>query len=439
MISMSQPSSLSLDQAPPILVPMRFFLSAPLFSIAASLLLLWQGPAMLLSRWHPALLGATHMLTLGFLGLIMMGAIMQMLPVVAGTPVRHPLWAAGIIHTLGTAGIILLCTGLILASPLPLQFSLPLLGIALLAFAGLVIFTLRHAQAQNMTARAMRLAVLVLAATVILGLLLLSNHAYSWWLQVRVPLTNLHLSWGLLGWAGILVIGVAFQVVPMFQLTPAYPAFMTRWLAIILFLLLLALSLGVGLPALRLPLGIALSGGFAWFSITTLRLQNQRKRKLPDVTMNFWRGGMLCMLFAIAIWLSGQIFSLGENGKYELLLGLLMIVGFAMSLVNGMLYKIVPFLVWFHLQSRRKPGGPVVPNVKQILPEKQTRRQMWLHFTALASLLAAVLQPSVFFYPAAVLFGVSGLWLWLNMASAWRTYLRVNALIVQFRQTPSGA
>jgi hypothetical protein len=364
---------------------------------------------------------------------------MQMLPVVAGTPVRHPLWAAGIIHTLGTAGIILLCTGLILASPLPLQFSLPLLGIALLAFAGLVIFTLRHAQAQNMTARAMRLAALVLAATVILGLLLLSNHAYSWWLQVRVPLTNLHLSWGLLGWAGILVIGVAFQVVPMFQLTPAYPAFMTRWLAIILFLLLLALSLGVGLPALRLPLGIALSGGFAWFSITTLRLQNQRKRKLPDVTMNFWRGGMLCMLFAIAIWLSGQIFSLGENGKYELLLGLLMIVGFAMSLVNGMLYKIVPFLVWFHLQSRRKPGGPVVPNVKQILPEKQTRRQMWLHFTALASLLAAVQQPSVFFYPAAVLFGVSGLWLWLNMASAWRTYLRVNTLIVQFRQTPSGA
>lgn len=81
----------------------------------------------------------------------------------------------------------------------------------------------------------------------------------------------------------------------------------------------------------------------------------------------------------------------------------------------------------------------MVPNVKQILPEKQTRRQMWLHFTALASLLAAVLQPSVFFYPAAVLFGVSGLWLWLNMASAWRTYLRVNALIVQFRQTPSGA
>jgi hypothetical protein len=438
---MSQPAGLSLDQAPPILVPLRFFLSAPLFAIAAALLLLWQGPDMLLNRWHPALLGATHMLTLGFLGLTMMGAIMQMLPVVAGTPVRHPLWAAGIIHTLGVAGIMLLVTGLTLSSPLTLRFSLPLLGIALLAFSALVIFTLRQAQAQNMTARAMRLAALMLAATAILGLLLLSNHAYSWWLQVREPFTNLHLSWGLLGWVGILVVGVAFQVVPMFQLTPAFPGFMTRWLAIILFLLLLALSLGVAFPALRLPLGIALSGGMAWFAITTLRLQSQRRRKLPDVTLSFWRGGMVCLLLAIALWLARQGLPLGKNGEYELLLGLLMIVGFAMSLVNGMLYKIVPFLVWFHLQSRRKPGEPVAPNVKQILPEIRARRQMWLHFAALASLLAAVLQPALFFYPAAVLSGASSLWLWLNIVSAWRIYRRVNALILQSRQkqAPSAA
>ena len=43
--------------------------------------------------------------------------------------------------------------------------------------------------------------------------------------------------------------------------------------------------------------------------------------------------------------------------SYGMLLGVLMIVGFAMSVINGMLYKIVPFLVWFHLQSRRGPSG----------------------------------------------------------------------------------
>lgn len=429
---MSEPVGLSLDQAPPILVPLRFFLSAPLFSLAASMLLLWQGPDILLSRWHPALLGTTHLLTLGFLGLIMMGAIMQMLPVVAGTPVRHPSRAAGIIHTLGVSGVILMSSGLAFGATQLLKFSLPLLGMAMLTFAGLILYTLRGAQAQNMTARAMRLAALMLAATAILGLLLLSNHAYGWWLQVRTPFTNLHLSWGLLGWVGILVVGVALQVVPMFQLTPSYPKPMARWLTLAMFVALLALAPGVWLPALQLPLGIALSAGLIWFAVTTMQLQSQRKRKLPDVTLSFWRGGMLCILSAIALWLAGQFFQLGGNAKYELSLGILMIIGFAMSLVNGMLYKTVPFLVWFHLQSQRKPGEPVAPNVRQILPETRTRRQMWLHFAALFALLATPWQ-AAFFYPAAILFGASGLWLWLNLLSAWRIYRRTHAQIQAFR------
>lgn len=160
---------------------------------------------------------------------------------------------------------------------------------------------------------------------------------------------------------------------------------------------------------------------------------------MPDVTMSFWRGGMLCLLLAITLWLAGQIFQWGGDVKYGLLLGLLMIVGFAMSLVNGMLYKITPFLVWFHLQSKRKPGEPIAPNVRLILPEIRARRQMWLHFTAFTALMAAVLQPSIFFYPAAMLFGASSLWLWLNLASTWRTYHQVNALIRESRQTTNAA
>ena len=106
---MSKPAELSLDQAPPIGVPLRFFLTAPLFALAAALLLIWQGPDLLDSRWNPALLGATHLLTLGYMGLIMIGALLQILPVVAGTPMQHPALVASIVHTLGTVGIGLLC------------------------------------------------------------------------------------------------------------------------------------------------------------------------------------------------------------------------------------------------------------------------------------------------------------------------------------------
>jgi hypothetical protein len=54
---------------------------------------------------------------------------------------------------------------------------------------------------------------------------------------------------------------------------------------------------------------------------------------------------------------------------------------------------------------------------------------MWLHFAALCTLLAAVIFPVPFFYPAALLFGASNLWLWLNIVAASRTYRRVYALL----------
>jgi len=428
----NQPAGLSLDQAPPIRVPLRFFLTAPLFALAAALMLLLQGPDLLASRWTPALLGATHLLTLGHMGLMMMGAMLQMLPVVAGTPVRRPELAAGTIHILATCGIILFSAGMTLALPFALKIALPLLGTAILLFAAIVIFTLRRARPENMTARAMRLAVLMLAATAVLGMTLLSNHAFGWWLQTREALTNLHLTWGLLGWAGILVTGVAYQVVPMFQLTPPYPAKLTRWLAALLFVLLLGFALTGLLPPLRTLLGILVALILSTFTLTTLWLQTKRRRKLPDVTLDFWRGGMVSLLLAIALWLAAQLFpaiSLMEG--YGLLLGMLMIVGFSMSLINGMLYKIVPFLVWFHLQSRRGPGGLTVPNVRAILPETRMRRQMWLHFAALATLLAAALQPGLFSRVAALLFGASNLWLWLNIASTCRTYRSVDAVLKQ--------
>jgi hypothetical protein len=429
---MSNTGSLSLDQAPPIGVPLRFFLTGPLFAVAAALLLLWQGPEAFSSRWNPATLGVTHMLTLGSMGMIMQGAVLQMLPVVAGTPVQRPALVAAILHALGIAGVILLCSGLIFSAPLLLQVALPVLGSALLAFAALVVITLHRALPQNMTARAMRLAALMLAATVLLGLVLLSNHAFGWWLRERETAANLHLTWGLLGWVGILVIGVAYQVVPMFQLTPAYPPRLVRWLAPLLFLLLLLLAAASHAPVLRLALEILLTAGFAIFALTTLHLQHKRRRKLPDVSLDFWRGGMISLLCAIVLWLAAQACTvLHDAPSYDLLLGILMLAGFAMSVINGMLYKIVPFLVWFHLQGNRgATGSNAVPNVKVILPEVRARRQMWLHFAALGALLAAPLFPRTVFYAAALLFGASNLWLCLNLVAATRTYRKTMAVFV---------
>jgi hypothetical protein len=95
---------LSLEQAPPFSVPLRFFLSAPLFLVAAGV------GAALLPEWmvvplSPATLALTHLATLGFLGMAMLGAMSQMLPVVAGVPlpcVRPIAWVSHLGLLLGT-------------------------------------------------------------------------------------------------------------------------------------------------------------------------------------------------------------------------------------------------------------------------------------------------------------------------------------------------
>ncbi|MHB0982634.1 MAG: hypothetical protein ACYC02_04540, partial [Thiobacillus sp.] len=83
---MNPQAGLSFGQAPPYSLPLRFFLTAPLFLLAAAGLIVWA-PEALASRWTPYTLALTHALTLGFLAMVMLGALLQMLPVVAGSSI----------------------------------------------------------------------------------------------------------------------------------------------------------------------------------------------------------------------------------------------------------------------------------------------------------------------------------------------------------------
>src|SRR5574338_1150997 len=102
---------LSYEDAPPFSVPLRYFLTAPLFGIAAGALLLIDGGA-LASRWSPAALGAVHLVATGVMLQVMLGALMQILPVVAGATLLSPLRIARLSHPLLAGGSIVLSWGL---------------------------------------------------------------------------------------------------------------------------------------------------------------------------------------------------------------------------------------------------------------------------------------------------------------------------------------
>jgi hypothetical protein len=420
---MNPQAGLSFEQAPPFSLPLRFFLSAPPFLLLAALLLVFT-PEALSSRFTPQALALTHAVTLGFLAMVMLGALMQMLPVVAGSPMPAPLAVARFTHTPLALGTLALMAGFLHGQATAFAAAIILLGLALAAFLVAAAISLACAM-PSVTVTGMRLAAASLGLTLVLGAALALLRA-GWWSPPAIEHTvAAHIAFGLLGWVLLLVIGVAYQVVPMFQITPPYPPRLARLLAASLFALLLAHAFAPLLPnSLALLVDIGLAGGVLAFAFATLRLQSRRRRKLPDVTLDFWRLGMASLIACVLAWGAAQFWPAWKTSPaYPLLLGLLFLVGFAVSAVNGMLYKIVPFLAWFHLQAQLQAKAGTIPNMKQMIDEGRMRLQFRLHLAACALLFAAVQVP-LLAAPAGAVLAVSTLLLWANLVSATRRFLR---------------
>ncbi len=425
-------AGLSLEQAPPLSVPTRFFLTAPVFGIIAACILIWSGPEIFSSRQALPALAFTHSITLGFICMTVFGAMQQLLPVLVGSPASHPRAFSTALHGLLTLGALVLIPGFLFDEKGLLLVSLPLLFLAFALFLGITVRGLIRAKARTPTVVSMWLSGTSLGIAIAFGLFFGIRHI----LEDTHHAGDVHLAWALMGWVGLMVTGVAYEVVPMFQLTPAYPAWMRHGLAPLLFT---CLSLYTCLrflpeawqhgPAYPLVAIVLLLAGFSTFALATLRLQRKRRRKLPDVTLDYWRLGMICLLVFSLLWTGGALLVPSALFTGEgIFLGLLVIVGVMLSLICGMLYKIVPFLLWFHLQSSLEEYVKL-PSMKELLPDAPARRQLYVHIISLILLLAASIQPAWFTYPAALLFAASSIMLGANLLAAYRKYRETRAML----------
>jgi hypothetical protein len=179
------------------------------------------------------------------------------------------------------------------------------------------------------------------------------------------------------------------------------------------------------LPALvNAIVDAGLAAGILLFALTTLRLQSRRRRKLPDVTLDFWRLGMASLIGCVLIWFAARFWpAWADSDAYPLLLGVLFIGGFAVSVVNGMLYKIVPFLAWFHLQAQLQARAGSIPTMKEMIVDRQMRGQFRLHLAACMLLAVTPLLPQLAIVAGSVL-ALSALLLGANLLLAARRFSR---------------
>ncbi len=351
-------NGLSLDQAPPISVVMRFFLSVPFFGIVLGIVM-FAYPHEVLTTSHPLSLSVLHLMFLGVITMAMIGALFQMQSVLGGSPIPAPSGNGFIIHLFLSIGILSLVTAFALSNPVLFVIASVFLGASLLYTATLVLPLLFKGSAHD-TIRGMRFALISLSVTALLGIVMASEYANESFTPSHELLRSIHYSFGLIGWVAMLIIAVAFQVVEMFYVTPSFSPWCKRNAFIILSIALAAKSVWLIFEApfvwmFDIVIGALLLG----FVATTAKRLMMRKRRVSDVSIWFWMSGMGLLLVALISYL---LFGVTAH-EYFQTLSLMSFSLFALSIILGMMGKIVPFLVWFHLNSQGYMDTPIMSNI----------------------------------------------------------------------------
>ena len=436
-------AGLSFDNIPPLHVPLRFFITAPLFGILAGILIISGGDALWGSRWQPATLALTHSLTLGVITMTMAGALLQLLPVLTGQGVTRVKLLASVTHGGLVAGTLALLGGFLHFQPMLFAIALACLLLSLLSY----ILSLAHLLFRRLTDKAslnaMRLGLLAFTLTLALGCLLLANYLWPQSLGLGKDYTDLHLGWGLAGWVALLIMAVSYQVIPMFHVAPAFPRWSSRYLPLALFaLLVLKLLLQIFAPGmLAIPLvELAIKACLAAYAVAGITVLYQRKRKIPDTTINCWYLAYGALLVAIAINLVPEGL---WPGKPPLLEGALWIFAFVITVITGMLLKIVPFLSYLHLQQFCGlcfQAMPLLPNMHQLLSQAQANWLWRLHLATLASLMLTLWWPIANPLLGGLVIGQFGylFWLLLGVLRQYRDYHGKIAAVKAEHETPPG-
>lgn len=393
-------SAFSFNALPPIDIPFRFFVCAPFFAIGIALLILYSGESIWISRWHPVMLSITHGFTLGCISSVMMGALFQVLPVVGAGSVPYVRKVGICCHIFHILGSVSLIVGFIYPIKAIQLLSILFLLLSFSIYIAAISWVLVRKFNKNMTIHSIRLSILSLIFTVILGVLLQLRVMGVEIIPFEKIFTNLHALWGLFGWVGLLIVGVSFQIVPMFHVAPSFPFWLAMYLPLSFFFLLVLITFNLVDKNLSYSIGLTIIVGYCFFSLALLNVINQRKRKLPDTTVSYWQLSAISIFAITLLNLVPQSFLFEViTQKLLLLSAAIFIYFYALSVIQGMLLKILPFLSYTHLQQlclTHFEAMPLIPHMHEFLKKTHGKLLFIMHFITGAALLWTIVYPSIY-------------------------------------------
>lgn len=383
---------LTTQNSPPFDAPLRFFLTAPLFGIALGIAIMYFPDALFVSRWLPETLAIVHLCTLGVMAPIMLGALIQILPVVAGAILPNTRRIALKVHIFLSIGTSFLIVSFFNQNRIFMFCALFFLFLSFFIFLIAVFKSFYHNKAQSPTIFGLKLSLFSFLFTFILGFILISTQAN--YIYLPKTFTNLHAAWGLIGFSSILLISVSLVVVPMFQLTPNYPKIIENKLCVFLFIFLILFSASslFNLNFLDDFFVFILLFLLFLFCIVSLKLQRKRRRARRDATFYAWEIALFFSSIACLILIINILF-FDYFEKYNLTShAFILIIYSFFGFIIGMLFKILPFLSWLHLQNITF-GKQKIPPMNHYLTEKEAYFQLFFYALSFLSFILSMFIP----------------------------------------------
>jgi hypothetical protein len=378
----------------PASIPFRFFGAAVTYHLLAWIALLAGAPH--LPRFAGGLswpLAGLHLVTLGVLVMTAIGASLQLLPVATRQPVHSTRWAIAI-WWLYAPGVGAVAAAMGIGLPWLLALGAAAVGSALLVYGALLAINLSRARgmpavvAHGWGALLSLLAVLASAGSLTfayLGMPMLD----------RGTALALHVVFAAYGFMGLLALGLSYILVPMFALAAApdeRQALGSAALAAAALLLASAAALGALPQTMRMPAdatAVALGAAAVLLHLKLMRqaLRGGMRRELGR-SFTLVRIAWVCLLGSLVA-AAAMAIDL-PYAATPTLLGLMLIGGWLMSFLFGILQRILPFLAAMHAgRGRKRPPTP-----SSLSAERPLAVHFWCHLAALAGLALACIFDS---------------------------------------------
>jgi hypothetical protein len=358
----------------PFSVPFRYFGAAAAFQVAGWLVLFWFSKELLAFEVGLGpVFAALHLVTLGVLAMSAIGATLQLLPVATRQPVRA-LWAVKLVWWLLVPGIALFAWAGATYRPLALGPGAMLVIVAFVIYGILLWKNLLGARGMPAVVAHGWAALACLVGLAVTGLLVVGRYEHGWALD-HLALRNAHLVLATYGFMGLLAMGLSSFLLPMLAVAPA-PSRRLVYGSLALAVSAIALaSLGFVAPGAWLGLAAAL------LHIASMERSLRARLRAPlGFSFLLVRVSWACLAASLVL------AALGFPGG-TLLFGVLLVPGWLLTFLLGVLQRIVPFLGSVHASSSAR-GTPVI---SALTPARLLGAHGALHLAALALLVAAAL------------------------------------------------